>query len=76
MAHSTARKARVHVLTISDTRTTADDTSGALCAELTAAAGHEVAGRTILPDDPGRVEEACRELALTVDAILVWTRSS
>ncbi len=70
MAHSEPRRARVHVLTVSDTRTVADDTSGALCAELARAGGHEVVGHTILPDDPGRVETFLREQAPAVDAIL------
>ena len=71
MAHSAPRRARVHVLTVSDTRTIDDDTSGALCAELCAAAGHEVAGRNILPDDPAQVEAYCRGRASEVDAILL-----
>jgi molybdopterin adenylyltransferase len=71
MAHSAPRKAKVHVLTVSDTRTAADDTSGSACAEIAQAGGHEVMGRTILPDDPARVEAFCREVAPTVDAILV-----
>ncbi|MEZ4367892.1 MAG: molybdenum cofactor biosynthesis protein B [Kofleriaceae bacterium] len=41
----------VGVLTVSDTRTTADDRSGALIAELLAQAGHVVAGRVIVRDE-------------------------
>jgi molybdopterin adenylyltransferase len=59
------------VLTVSDTRTVDDDTSGNLCIELCRAAGHEVTGRQILPDDPSRVETHCRGIAGEVDAILV-----
>jgi molybdopterin adenylyltransferase len=71
MAHSSPRKGRVHVVTVSDTRTLADDSSGAACAELAEAAGHEIAGRTILPDEPARIEAFCREVAPSVDAILL-----
>lgn len=71
MAHSQPRRARVHVLTVSDTRTADDDTSGNLCIELCRAGGHEVTGREIIPDDPRRVENHCRGIATQVDAILV-----
>jgi len=47
--HITARCA---VITLSDTRTTANDSSGdAICARLEAA-GHVVGERTLLPDEP------------------------
>ena len=42
---------RIAVLTVSDTRTAADDRSGDTLAERIHAAGHLVAARTILPDD-------------------------
>jgi len=71
MAHSEPKRARVHVVTISDTRTLETDESGKLCVELVEKSGHVVAGRTILPDDPGRVESLCRTAAGEVDAILL-----
>ena len=71
MAHSAPLKARVHVVTVSDTRTVETDESGNLCISLIETAGHVVSGRTILPDDPVRVEAECRSLAREVDAILV-----
>jgi molybdenum cofactor biosynthesis protein B len=40
------------VLTVSDTRTPATDTSGSLIVELAEAAGHGVAERAIVPDEP------------------------
>jgi molybdenum cofactor biosynthesis protein B len=43
------------VLTISDTKTPETDTSGALIRELLAAAGHRVAGATIVRDEPAEV---------------------
>lgn len=41
----------IAVLTISDTRDAATDTSGALLAERLQAAGHVLAGKAIVPDD-------------------------
>ena len=58
------------VLTISDTRTEADDTSGAAIAEALVAAGHVVTGRKILRDDPGPVAEAVRRATVTADAVI------
>lgn len=41
----------IAVLTVSDTRTEANDTSGDLLAERLASAGHRLAARRIVPDD-------------------------
>lgn len=46
---------RVAVLTVSDTRTIATDTSGALIVAMLEAAGHVAAPRDIVPDEPGRM---------------------
>ena len=47
---------QVAVLTISDTRTLETDTSGALIVELLeAGAGHAIAAREIVPDEPDRI---------------------
>jgi molybdopterin adenylyltransferase len=54
---------RVHVLTVSDTRTEETDTGGRLCRELCAAAGHVIAGHAILRDEPALVEAAIRRVA-------------
>ncbi len=43
----------IALLTISDTRTTADDTSGDILAERIKAAGHRLAERAIVRDDVG-----------------------
>ena len=40
------------VLTVSDTRTIADDASGALIVALAESAGHRVVARSIVPDEP------------------------
>lgn len=50
----------IAVLTVSDTRTTADDTSGALLADRLTAAGHCLAGRAIVADDIGAIREQMR----------------
>jgi len=46
---------RIAVLTVSDSRTEADDTSGALLAERAATAGHQVVAKEIVPDDVYRM---------------------
>lgn len=45
----------IAVLTVSDTRTEADDASGALLVERLRAAGHHLADRRIVPDDVYRI---------------------
>ncbi|HWG04456.1 MAG TPA: molybdenum cofactor biosynthesis protein B [Beijerinckiaceae bacterium] len=45
----------IAVLTISDTRTTADDKSGDLLAQRLGAAGHKLAARAIVGDDIGAI---------------------
>src|SRR3982074_1638972 len=46
---------RCFILTVSDTRTENTDTRGRAIADLLIAAGHQVAGRTIVKDDPDLV---------------------
>lgn len=46
---------RCFVLTISDTRTEATDTSGAAIASMLEHAGHAVAGRRLVKDDPSDI---------------------
>ncbi len=61
------------VVTVSDTRTLADDRSGATIVELLEAAGHRVAERVIVRDEPAEVAAAVKAFAASqaVDAILV-----
>jgi molybdenum cofactor biosynthesis protein B len=72
--HKSAAPTRVRafVLTVSDTRTDANDTSGAAICELLKGAGHQVAGKAIEPDEPARVAELVRQQAAIgdVDAII------
>ena len=49
---------RIAVLTVSDTRTVETDTSGSYLAAAVGAAGHRLAGRTIVPDDLQRIRSA------------------
>src|SRR5439155_9967589 len=57
------RSVRVFVLTISDTRTEADDTSGQLARRLVEEAGHAVAGHRIVRDEPAEVRALLGRLA-------------
>lgn len=49
------RRVRCFVLTVSDTRTGESDTSGRAIADLLAAAGHLVSGRSLVKDEPADV---------------------
>jgi len=64
---------RVFVLTVSDTRTDANDTSGAAIIELLKDAGHHVAGKAIEKDEPRRVAELVRQQAVIADVDAIIT---
>ncbi len=51
----------IAVMTVSDTRTTADDKSGGTLAERVIAAGHRLAGRVIVKDDIRQIRAAARK---------------
>lgn len=51
----TFRPVRIAVLTVSDTRTHADDRSGDRLVERLTSAGHELADRAIVTDDAGQI---------------------
>jgi molybdenum cofactor biosynthesis protein B len=55
------------VVTVSDTRTLADDTGGALVAELLEAAGHGVAAREIVRDESEAIAAVLRQLVARED---------
>jgi molybdopterin adenylyltransferase len=61
---------RCVVVTISDTRTEANDASGNAIVELLTAAGHSVDGRTIVRDDPSAVREAVTSAAQAADVVI------
>jgi molybdenum cofactor biosynthesis protein B len=48
------------IVTVSDTRTLETDTGGALMAELLEKAGHTVAGREVVRDEPEQIAAAVR----------------
>jgi molybdenum cofactor biosynthesis protein B len=59
------RSVRCFIVTVSDTRTEATDTSGRAIADLLTAAGHVVAGRAIVKDDAEMVRGTLeRQLAI------------
>lgn len=67
------RVVRVAVLTVSDTRTAATDSSGALIVERVEAAGHVVVDRRLVPDDRDAIRayiEGCRDRG-DVDAAIL-----
>jgi molybdopterin adenylyltransferase len=66
------KSVRCFIVTVSDTRTEETDTSGRAIADLLTAAGHLVAGRTIVKDEPSLVRRTIeRQLASAdVDAII------
>lgn len=51
---------RIAVLTVSDTRDAATDGSGALLIERLTAAGHDLAGRAIVPDEVEEIRDRVR----------------
>jgi molybdopterin adenylyltransferase len=67
------RSVRCFILTVSDTRTSETDTSGRTIADLLARAGHEVAGRVIVPDDAALVRSTIERQLATADVQVVIT---
>ena len=61
---------RCFVLTISDTRTVETDTSGDAIAQALTSAGHDVAGRRIVRDEPATVREIVRAESRNVPVIV------
>lgn len=64
---------RIAVLTVSDTRTEETDTSGALLAERLAAAGHALAGKTIVTDEVEAIRAQVRAWVDNPDVDLILT---
>ena len=67
------QRLRLAVVTISDTRSVADDTSGALVMELAREAGHEVVFREVVRDEPEQIRAVLAGLSerAEVDAALL-----
>ena len=57
------KSVRVFVVTVSDTRTEENDSSGKAAKELILAAGHQVSGYRILKDEPAQVAALIRQIA-------------
>jgi molybdopterin adenylyltransferase len=63
-----------YVLTISDTRTDDNNTSGRAIVELLEAGGHRVAGHSIVRDDAATIREALRtQLARSAAHVIITT---
>ena len=67
------RSVRCFVITVSDTRTDATDTSGRAIAALLEAAGHDVAGRAIVKDDPDLVRGTIEQQLANSDVQVIIT---
>ncbi len=67
------RPVSIAVLTVSDTRTLETDRGGELIVEVVTAAGHSVAAREIIPDDPGPMAELIQMWVgnASIEAVLV-----
>jgi molybdenum cofactor biosynthesis protein B len=63
------KSVRCFVLTISDTRTAANDTGGDAIASALQAAGHVISGRAIVKDDPPAVQRAVKS-ATDTDVVI------
>jgi molybdenum cofactor biosynthesis protein B len=64
---------RCFVITVSDTRTDATDSSGRAIVALLEAAGHLVAGRTLVKDDPELVRDAIERQLANADVQVIIT---
>lgn len=60
------------IITVSDTRTLETDGSGETITSLLIEGGHEVVGRTVVPDDSARLASTLDEqLAADIDAVIL-----
>jgi len=65
--------AHVYILTISDTRTEATDTSGRAIFDLLWAGGHQVTGRKLVRDEPDEVRQAIQAQLDNADVQVIIT---
>jgi molybdenum cofactor biosynthesis protein B len=65
--------ARVAVITVSDTRSEATDTSGAAIRALLVEHGHRIVGSAIVPDDPEKVTAAVERHLSSPEAQVIVT---
>ena len=66
-------RVRCFVVTISDTRTEATDTSGQAARQRIEAAGHEVAGSRVVKDEPGEVAALVERLCASGETDVIIT---
>jgi molybdopterin adenylyltransferase len=71
--HAAPAHVTCFVLTVSDTRTETTDTSGGAIAELLQAAGHHVAGRAIVKDEPADVTRVVSDQLAKPDVQVIIT---
>jgi molybdenum cofactor biosynthesis protein B len=67
------RAVRCFIVTVSDTRTEHNDASGDAIVELLTAAGHQIAGRTIVKDDAAIVRSTVERQLATTDLDVIIT---
>jgi molybdenum cofactor biosynthesis protein B len=67
------KQVRVFVVTVSDTRTEDNDTSGRAAKEMITAAGHVVAGYRILKDEPAQVAALVQQIVAERAADVIVT---
>lgn len=67
------RSVRCFIVTVSDTRTEANDTGGRAIADLLTAAGHVVAGRSIVRDDAELVRDVVVRQVANADVQAIIT---
>ena len=72
-ATASAVVARVAIVTLSDTRTEATDTSGQAIRQLLTDSGHTVLRYDLIRDDPGPLEALLRELLARPELDLILT---
>jgi molybdenum cofactor biosynthesis protein B len=65
--------AHCYILTISDTRSLATDSSGRAICDLLWAGGHQVTGRKIVRDEPDQVREAIETQLANADVQVIIT---
>lgn len=65
--------AHVYILTISDTRTEATDTSGDAIFDLLLSGGHQITGRKLVRDEPDEVRQAIRDQLEKKDVQVIIT---
>jgi molybdenum cofactor biosynthesis protein B len=70
--HEAPRVVRIFVVTASDTRGEAEDTSGAFLRKAAAERGHEVVGYRVVKDEPALIRAALEDAARAgADAVVV-----